>query len=102
MVTTAPERVIYASKSRKWNSTQAAKFPVEFPEEHAANLEWIKKMEQEAMSRDAERMAGQTASGKAMQAHGGTGRKDGRGKWIFVGIIGILFALRGWQRFRDM
>jgi len=103
MVTTPTERVLYASKSRKWNSTLSPKFPTEFPDEHAANLEWIKKTEQEAVQREnGLQMAEQAVSAGGQQIHGGRARKDNRGKWIVAGIIGILIALRGWQRFREI
>jgi hypothetical protein len=105
MTATSAERVIYASKSRKWNSTQSHKFAVEFPTEHAENLEWIRKIDEEAAKRrideetrlKEEQQVAQTKQGKEV----GKRKGDGRGKWIAIGIVGAVIALRAWQRYKE-
>jgi hypothetical protein len=110
MTATAAERVVYASKSRKWNSTQNTKFPSEFPTEHAGNLEWIKKTEEEAAKRrldeqnrsmSATTTAGRSQTVVAKAVHGVKKGSSGRGKWIILGIIGALVAIRAWQRYKE-
>lgn len=102
MAATSAERAVYASKSRKWNSTQNNKFPTEFPSEHADNLEWIKKTDEEAARNRAEddiqRKGHQT---KELEQRGKQKKSDGRGKWIIIGIVGALIAMRAWQRYRE-
>jgi hypothetical protein len=103
MTATPAERVIYAAKSRKWNSTQNNKFPVEFPAEHAANLEWIRQTEEEA----ARRQADEGLLGTGEQRRRGPSQEfvqrksDGMGKWIIIGVIGIIIAMRAWQRYKE-
>jgi hypothetical protein len=107
MTATSAERIVYASKSRKWNSTQNNKFPAEFPTEHAENLEFIRKAEEEAARRRAEEQLrprvltskSQTTVAKAV--HGVKRGSSGRGKWIIFGVIGVLVALRAWQRYKE-
>jgi hypothetical protein len=113
MAATSAERVLYAAKSRKWNSTQHNKFPIEFPVEHAANLEWIRKTEEEAARKRAEEelrgienKAEQERNALQQQqlqgARGGKARGEGfAGKWIVVGVVGVVIALRAWQRYQE-
>jgi len=106
MAATTAERVVYASKSRKWNSRQCLKFATEFPVEHAGNIEWIRKADEELARRriEEEARAKETEAARKEEARGrGTikAKGDGRGKWIVVGIIGILVAMRGWQRWKE-
>lgn len=109
MAATSAERILYAAKSRKWNSTQNNKFPVEFPTEHAANLEWIRKTEEEAARRRADEeergMERQVEVERMLQHKQREGNKrkgDGRsGKWILVGVVGVIVALRAWQRYHE-
>ena len=108
MTATSAERVVYASKSRKWNSTQNNKFPTEFATEHAENLEWIKKAEEEAARRRLEEQArpkglssGKSQTTVAKAVHGVKRGSSGRGKWIILGVIGILVAMRAWQRYKE-
>src|SRR5271170_4060566 len=107
MAATPTERVLYASKSRKWNSTQCQKFLTEFPTEHAANLDWIRetetaaaqrRVEQETRGRDDARRIAAEGEAAAAAGMGKTGEKNrGRGKWIALGIVGIVLAMRAWQ-----
>ena len=104
MAATTAERIVYAAKSRKWNSTQNNKFPVEFPAEHAANLEWIKKAGEEAARRQTEeesrvRDEQQKIERDARQV--AKRKSDSAGKWILIGIIGIIVAMRAWQRYNE-
>jgi hypothetical protein len=100
MTATSAERILYASKSRKWNSTQNNKFPTEFPTEHAENLEFIRKAEEEAVQQWAEEQLrlwvsaskGQMSVAKAV--HGVKRGLSGTGKWIIFGVIGVLVVLR--------
>src|SRR5579859_6195254 len=109
MAATSAERVLYAAKSRKWNSTQNNKFPIEFPTEHAANLEWIRKAEEEATRRRAEeevRGNERQMELERMQQHkrreGNKQKGDGgTGKWFLVGVVGFIVALRAWQRYQE-
>ena len=104
MAATSPERVIYASKSRKWNSTQSSKFAVEFPTEHAENLEWIRKTDEENARRrvNEEARIKEEQRGQAIRDKEVAKRKgDGRGKWAFIGFVGIAIALRAWQRYKE-
>lgn len=105
MVATSAERVLYAQKSKKWNSAQNYKFPIEFPAEHAANLEWIKKTEEEEAARrrveEELRARGELPSGRNVRQEAGKRGSDGRGKWIVIGVVGVLVAMRAWQRFND-
>ena len=97
-----PNVSVYAAKSRKWNSTQNNKFPIEFPSEHAANLEWIRKTDEEAARNRAEeevqRIGYQT---KELEQRGKQKKSDGKGKWMIIGILGALIAVRAWQRYRE-
>ena len=109
MAATSAERVLYASKSRKWNSTQCPKFITEFAIEHAANLDWIRETENSATLRRAEleskaREDAQRAraEGERMTGGGKKGGKDvGRGKWIVLGVVGGILAMRAWQRYKE-
>jgi hypothetical protein len=109
MAATSAERVLYAAKSRKWNSTQNNKFHIEFPTEHAANLEWIKKTEEEAVRRRAEeelrgneRQMELERMQQYKQQEGNKRKGDGgSGKWLLVGVVGIIVALRAWQRYQE-
>jgi hypothetical protein len=102
MSATAAERVLHASKSRKWNSTQNNKFPNEFPAEHAANLEWIKKTEEETARRRAEDELVGLRERSATQREAAKRRSDGFGKWIVFGVIGAIVVVRACQRYREM
>jgi len=109
MAATSAERVLYASKSRKWNSTQCPKFLTEFPTEHAANLEWIQNAENAAAQRRAEQEI--RAREEAQRGRGGEGdragrnqkggKDSGRGKWIVLGVVGVILAMRAWQRYKE-
>ena len=115
MAATSAERVLYAAKSRKWNSTQNNKFPTEFPTEHDANLDWIRKAEEDAARRRADeelrgiqRQAEQDKMHQIQQQQAGQrgnkvkrDGKGGTGKWIIVGVVGIIVALRAWQRYQE-
>lgn len=109
MAATSAERILYAAKSRKWNSTQNNKFPVEFATEHAANLEWIKKTEEEAARRRAdevvrgnERQVELERMQQFKQREGNKQKGDGgSGKWFLVGVVGVIVALRAWQRYQE-
>jgi len=107
MAATSAERVLYATKSRKWNSTQNNKFPIEFPTEHAENLEWIRKTEEESArrrveeeARTQEELQRKGEQRKEMEKAGE--KKDGRsGRWIIFGVVGAIIAMRAWQRYKD-
>jgi hypothetical protein len=115
MAATSAERVLYASKSRKWNSTQCPKFLTEFSAEHAANLDWIRQTEAAAAQRraeqetkvreDARRMAEEEGEAAAAAAALGGKRKrgkdGGRGKWIVLGVVGLILGMRAWQRYKE-
>ena len=110
MAATSSERVLYAAKSRKWNSTQNNKFPSEFPTEHTANIEWIKKTEEENARRVEEEGRAREEllrnGGELQRKDGETGgrnrkRGEGRGKWIILGIVGVIIAMRAWQRYKE-
>ena len=114
MAATSAERVLYASKSRKWNSSQCPKFLTEFPAEHAANLEWIRQAEAAAAQRraeqetkvreDARRTAeedGEAASAAAALGGKKRGKDGGRGKWIILGVLGAILGIRAWQRYKE-
>lgn len=99
MTATSAERIVYASKSRKWNSSQNNKFPIEFPAEHTANLEWIRQTEEEAARRRAdEELRG---TGERRNQESVRRKSDGKGKWIVIGVIGIIIAMRAWQRYKE-
>ena len=105
MAATSAERVVYAAKSRKWNSTQNNKFPAEFPTEHAANLEWIRKTEEEASARrrvDEELLAQENSRLRRTGQRTAKKRSDGRGKWIILGVISVFVAMRAWQRYNEV
>src|SRR5271170_3592616 len=117
MAATSAERIVYASKSKKWNSTQNNKFPIEFPTEHTANLNWIRQVDEE----NARRAEEETRAKEELQRKGGGGRGlqnglkgkndgangaggaggDGRAKWIVLGVVGFIIAVRAWQRYRE-
>ena len=106
MAATSAERVLYATKSRKWNSTQNNKFPTEFPTEHAANLEWVRKTEEEEAAR---RRAEEEARGRRGQIELAEKKqdlakrnRDGSGKWWIIGVVGFLVAMRAWQRYKEV
>jgi hypothetical protein len=106
MAATSAERVLYAAKSRKWNSTQNNKFPSEFPTEHAANLEWVKKTEEEAAARkrteeEARERRGQIEPAGKIQ-DGAKRNRDGSGKWWIIGVVGLIVAMRAWQRYKEV
>jgi hypothetical protein len=107
MTATSAERILYASKSRKWNSTQNNKFPAEFPTEHAENLEFIRKVEEEAAWRRAEEQlplrvsASKSQMTVAKAVHGVKRGSSGTGKWIIFVVIGVLVVLRAWQRYKE-
>ena len=102
MAATSAERVVYASKSRKWNSTQNNKFPIEFPSEHADNLEWITKTDEEAArNRAEEEIQRKGYQAKEQEQRGNKKKSGGKGKWIIIGIVGVLIAVRAWQRYRE-
>src|SRR5579862_1934062 len=88
MSASSAERRRFAHQSRKWNSTQNPKFLTEFPEEHAANLEWMRKdAEEQRRIQDA-----QTQESK-LQEHAqlaAKNRRDSSGirKWVMIGVIG--------------
>jgi len=108
MTATSAERIVFASKSRKWNSTQNNKFPTEFASEHTENLDWIRKTEEEAARKRAEeelrareelqRKGNKT---KGLESSANQKKSDGRGKWIFIGIVGVIIAVRAWQRYKE-
>ena len=108
MAATSAERIVYASKSRKWNSTQNNKFPTEFPSEHAENLEWIRKTEEETARKRAEeelRALGESQNKghktKGQELRKKQKRSEGAAKWIIIGIVGALIAMRAWQRYKE-
>lgn len=108
MAATSVERATYAAKSRKWNSTQNNKFPTEFPAEHAVNIEWIRKTEEEAARKRAEEelRAGEELlrkgyKTKGQEQRGRQKKSDGKAKWIILGIVGALIAMRAWQRYKE-
>lgn len=108
MAATSAERVLYAAKSRKWNSTQNNKFPAEFPLEQAANLEWIRKAEEAARKRAEEELRGieraeqeKTLQRQGQQVKGKVKGENGVGKWVIVGVVGVIVALRAWQRYQE-
>jgi len=104
MSATTAERVIYAAKSRKWNSTQNPKFPTEFPDEHAANLEWIRKAEEEAARQHLQHVQAEILKSQTRNSSTGDARakkESGTRKWIMIGVIGVLVALRAWQRYKQ-
>jgi hypothetical protein len=104
MAATSAERVIYASKSRKWNSTQSNKFPVEFPTEHSENVEWIRKQDEEAVRRqvnEEHRLQEETRGVKEQGKEVAERKGDGRVKWIAIGIVGLVIAMRAWQRYKE-
>jgi hypothetical protein len=99
MAATSAERIAYASKSRKWNSTQINKFPIEFPTEHAENLEWIRKAEEEAVRRRADEelhRKEEEAKNKEVDK-----KSESRVKWIIIGVVGVIIAIRAWQRYKE-
>ena len=108
MAATSAERIVYASKSRKWNSTQNNKFPTEFPSEHAENLEWIRKTEEQAARKRAEEelrareeLQRKGYKTKGQDQRGKQKKWDGMGKWIIIGIVAALIAMRAWQRYKE-
>lgn len=107
MTATPAERRRYAENSRKWNSTQNPKFVSEFPDEHAANLEWIKKGEEEQKRLEQERLRQQQQQNQHSKWQGETQPRDnmrdasGMRKWVMIGVIGILVALKAWQRYKQ-
>jgi hypothetical protein len=104
MAATSAERVIYASKSRKWNSTQSNKFLVEFPTEHAENLEWIRKQDEETARRrvsEEHRLQDETRGLKEQGMEVAKRKGDGRAKWIAIGVVGLVLAMRAWQRYKE-
>ena len=103
MTATAQERVLYAAKSRQWNSIQCPKFLTEFPEEHAKNLEWIRQTEQENARRQADEHAREQKQRQRKALIKDGRRKEGLvSKWIVIGLIGAVVAARAWQRFREV
>lgn len=99
MAATSSERVLYAAKSRKWNSTQNNKFPSEFPTEHTANIEWIKKteeenarrVEEEGRAREELLRNGGELQRKDGETGGGIGREvRGGGSGLFWGLLVLL------------
>jgi len=104
MSATSQERVLYAAKSRQWNSTQCPKFRTEFPEEHAKNLEWIRQTEQENARRHADEQAREQEQRQRKALVGKDGRRKERlmSKWIVIGLIGAVVVARAWQRFREV
>ena len=106
MTATSAERILYASRSRKWNSTQCPKFLTEFPAEHAANLEWIGEAETTAVRQRIEQENKAREESQARIADGAVAmrqkeRNAGRGKWILLGALGIILAMRAWQRYKE-
>ena len=105
MSATAAERIIYAQKSRKWNSTQNPKFLVEFAEQHAANLEWIKQADEMTARKRAEeelKAKEERATKEQTARQHELGKKAAfRGKWIILGAVGVMIALRAWQRYYE-
>jgi hypothetical protein len=105
MAATSAERVLYAAKSRKWNSTQNNKFATEFSTEHAANLEWVRKTEEEAVRKRAEEEAkggaGQQEQPKKEQQVAKR-KREGSGKWWIIGVVGIIVVMRAWQRYKEV
>ena len=102
MSATPAEREMYAAKSRKWNSLHNNKFPLEFPAEHAANLEWIKKQEEQAALQQGEGELNGTVLQGTKAREDSRKRSDGIGKWILLGVIGAIVILRALQRYREM
>lgn len=106
MAATSAERVLYAAKSRKWNSTQNNKFPNEFPTEHVANLEWVIKTEEEAAARKRAEEEAQGRQGHIVQREKkkdlGERKRDGSGKWWIIGVVGFIVAMRAWQRYKEV
>ena len=107
MAATSSERILYASKSRKWNSTQNYKFPTEFPTEHAENLKWIRKTEEASARTRAHEDLIHATEKSQQDANGEIGRNeqqkksDGKGKWIIIWIVGVIVAMRAWQRYNE-
>jgi hypothetical protein len=105
MAATSAERVLYAAKSRKWNSTQNNKFATEFPTEHAENLEWVRKTEEEAARKRAEEEAKGRAGPKEQpkkEREVAKRKREGSGKWWIIGVVGLIVAMRAWQRYKEV
>src|SRR5271154_6751040 len=104
MAATSAERVLYAAKSRKWNSTQNNKFATDFPTEHAVNLEWVRKTDEEAarkrVEEEAKGRAGHQEQPKKEQV--AKRKREGSGKWWIIGVVGIIVAMRAWQRYKEV
>jgi hypothetical protein len=84
--------------SRKWNSTRNLKFPIEFPDEHKVNLEWIAtddaRRQREEQSQNTNQLPTVQVTGNQIAK-----KSQGRMKWIVLGTIGVAIVLRAWQRY---
>jgi hypothetical protein len=97
---TPAERRRFAQISRRWNSTQNPKFLTEFPDEHAANLGWLRKEEEESQE-ERQESHGRTAQDEIQQSLKNRKDTSGTRKWVMIGVIGVLVALRAWQRYKQ-